>query len=73
MGHTSSCGEAKVGHPADALKVSLEVSRKIVSVAVIVDAGDENAHRFYWEFGFLAFAETAGRLFLPMQRVGGLF
>jgi hypothetical protein len=57
----------------DALKVSLAMSRKIASVAVIVDAKDENAHRFYMEFGFLAFADTAKRLFLPMQTVEKLF
>jgi predicted GNAT family N-acyltransferase len=57
----------------DALKVSLAMSRKIASVAVIVDAKDENAHRFYMGFGFLAFADTAKRLFLPMQTVEKLF
>jgi predicted GNAT family N-acyltransferase len=57
----------------DALKVSLTMSRKIASVAVIVDAKDENAHRFYSYFGFLAFVDTAKRLFLPMQTVERLF
>jgi GNAT superfamily N-acetyltransferase len=53
----------------DALKVSLAMSRKIASVAVIVDAKNENAHRFYTEFGFIAFPETVKRLFMPMQTI----
>ncbi len=31
----------------DALKVALAMSRKIASAAVVVDAKDDNAHRFY--------------------------
>jgi predicted GNAT family N-acyltransferase len=53
----------------DALKVSLIMSRKIGSVAVLVDAKDENAHRFYTGFGFIAFPDTVKRLFMPMQTV----
>jgi GNAT superfamily N-acetyltransferase len=58
---------------ADALKVSLVMSRKIASLAVIVDAKDENAHRFYTDFGFIAFPDTVKRLFMPMQTIGKLF
>jgi predicted GNAT family N-acyltransferase len=57
----------------DALKVSLAISRKIASVAVIVDAKDDNAYRFYTEFGFIAFPETLNRMFMPMQTVEKLF
>jgi len=57
----------------DALKISLAMSRKIASLAVMVDAKDENAHRFYTGFGFMAFPETVKRLFMPMQTVEKLF
>jgi hypothetical protein len=40
---------------------------------VIVDAKDENAHRFYTDFGFIAFPDTVKRLFMPMQTIGKLF
>ena len=58
---------------ADALKVSLVMSRRIASVAVMVDAKDDNAHRFYTAFGFISFPETVKRLFMPMQTVETLF
>jgi ribosomal protein S18 acetylase RimI-like enzyme len=58
---------------ADALKVSLAMSGKIASAAVIVDAKDDHAHRFYTAFGFMPFPESVMRLFLPMQTVERLF
>ena len=58
---------------ADALKVALAMSRKIASAAVIVDAEDEKAHKFYSDFGFIAFPESKKRLFLPMQTIEELF
>jgi predicted GNAT family N-acyltransferase len=57
----------------DALKRALAVSKRIASAAVVVDAKDENAHRFYSEFGFIAFPETVNRLFLPMETIEELF
>ncbi len=54
---------------ADALHVALETSKTIASVAVVVDAKNENARRFYSNFGFLSFPETSTRLFIPMQTV----
>ncbi len=56
---------------ADALKVALVMSRKIASVGVVVDAKDDNARRFYEEFGFIGFSEK--RLFLRMEVVEKLF
>ena len=56
-----------------ALKVALAMSRKIASAAVVVDAKNDNAHRFYNGFGFIIFPETAKRLFLPMQTIEKLF
>lgn len=57
----------------DALKLALAMSRRIASAAVVVDAKDDKAHRFYAEFGFLEFPETVKRLFLPMQTIENLF
>jgi len=57
----------------DALRVSLAMSRKIASAAVVVDAQDDNAHRFYLKFGFIVFPDTANRLFLPMRTIEKLF
>lgn len=58
---------------ADALKVSLAISRKIASAAVVVDAKDARAHRFYAAFGFLPFPESTKRLFLPMLTIERLY
>ncbi|HEX4810854.1 MAG TPA: GNAT family N-acetyltransferase [Bryobacteraceae bacterium] len=57
----------------DAVKIALAMSRKIASAAVVVDAKDDRAHRFYSEFGFIAFPETVNRLFLPMRTIEELF
>ena len=54
---------------ADALKRALAISKQIASVAVVVDAKDDNAHAFYRAFGFIAFPDTKKRLFLPMQTI----
>jgi predicted GNAT family N-acyltransferase len=53
----------------DALERSLAMSRRIASAAVIVDAKDDHAHRFYTSFGFMPFPESVKRLFLPMQTI----
>ncbi len=57
----------------DALKRALAMSRKIASAAVVVDAKDDNARRFYTGFGFIDFPETVNRLFLPMQTIEEIF
>jgi GNAT superfamily N-acetyltransferase len=57
---------------ADALEVALRASQTIASVAVLVDAKDENARRFYRDFGFLSFPEESKRLFIPMQTIAQL-
>ncbi len=58
---------------ADALKRALGMSKNIASAAVVVDAKEEKAHRFYSEFGFIAFPETVDRLFIPMETIEKLF
>lgn len=57
----------------DALKRSLVMSRQIASAAVIVDAKDEKAHKFYQDFGFIPFPESQRRMFLPMATVERLY
>jgi hypothetical protein len=49
------------------------MSRQIASAAVIVDANDENAHRFYRDFGFSPFPESQKRLFLAMATIQRLY
>lgn len=53
----------------DALKRSLAVSGQIGIVAVIVDAKDERAAKFYKHFGFIELPENNHRLFLPLSTV----
>lgn len=57
----------------DALRRALEASREIASVAVVVDAKDENAVAFYRRYEFIPFADQANRLFLPMSIIAQLF
>ncbi|WP_137929873.1 GNAT family N-acetyltransferase [Mesorhizobium comanense] len=56
---------------ADALLRSL--SSEIASFAVIVDAKDENARRFYEREGFLPFPDRSMKLFRPMADIAELF
>jgi len=57
----------------DALHRALEQSRQVASAAVIVDAKDESARRFYEHFDFLSLPGTPNHLFLPMRTIERLF
>jgi len=57
----------------DALKRSLAMSRQIASAAVVVDAKDEKARKFYQDFGFTPFPESKKRLFLPMITIEQIY
>jgi GNAT superfamily N-acetyltransferase len=57
----------------DALHRSLIQSSQIAAVAVVVDAIDARAIRFYKHFNFMPFPDRPGRLFLPMQTITTLF
>lgn len=57
----------------DALKRALAMSRDIASAAVVVDAKDNKAHKFYQDFGFISFPDSKKRLFLPMVTIERLF
>ena len=56
-----------------ALKRALEHSRNIASVAVVVDAIDENARGFYRRYGFIDILNRPNRLFMAMKTVAQLF
>jgi len=57
----------------DALRRALAASYEVASVAVVVDAKDDNAVSFYRRYGFIAFPDDPNRLFLPMAVVEQLF
>lgn len=57
----------------DALHRALVQSAEIAAAAVVVDAIDEGAAKFYQHFGFVAFPSIANRLFLPMRAAASLF
>ena len=56
----------------DALKRSLEVSKVIGSMAVIVDPIDENAVKFYHRFGVITLPDSE-KMFLSMKTIEQLF
>lgn len=53
----------------DALARTLTHSQQIAALAVIVDAKDEAAERFYRRYGFEQLVDQPRRLFLPMQTI----
>ena len=55
------------------LRRALDASREVASVAVVVDAKDDDAISFYRRYGFISFADQARRLFLPMAVIEWLF
>jgi GNAT superfamily N-acetyltransferase len=57
----------------DALRRVNEHSSQIATIAVIVDAIDQNAVEFYKHFGFIPFPDSTNRLFLSMQTIAALF
>ena len=57
----------------DALLRAYTQSSQIAAAAVVVDAIDEQAARFYRHFGFTPFPDKPTRLFIPMKTVVELF
>jgi GNAT superfamily N-acetyltransferase len=57
----------------DAVHRSRAQSGQIAAVAVVVEAIDERAERFYQHFGFIPFPTITGRLFIMMKTVKQLF
>jgi predicted GNAT family N-acyltransferase len=57
----------------DALDRCLRQSSQVGSVAVVVDAKDQAAQRFYEHFEFKSLPAVPRRLFLPMKTIEKLF
>jgi GNAT superfamily N-acetyltransferase len=57
----------------DALRRAYFQSSQIAAVAVVVDAIDEQAARFYRHFEFIPLPDRPDRLFLPMKTIAALF
>jgi GNAT superfamily N-acetyltransferase len=55
----------------DALKRAVVLSEQIAIMAVVVDAINDSASRFYQQYGFEEL--TANRLFLPLQKLANVF
>jgi GNAT superfamily N-acetyltransferase len=58
---------------ADALKRSLELSKQLASFAVVIDAIDQGAARFYQRHGFIEFPDDPLKFYLPVATIDGLF
>lgn len=56
----------------DALDRTLQASRQVASLAVVVDSKDR-ARDFYLKHGFKPFPAQPGRLFLPMKTIEKMF
>ncbi|MDA3790934.1 MAG: GNAT family N-acetyltransferase [Desulfobacula sp.] len=52
---------------ADAVKRTLSISEQIGIYAMVVDAIDDNAEKFYEQFGFTRLSDDSPRLFLPLK------
>jgi len=57
----------------DVLGRAHRLSKEIGVYAVVVDAKDNHAARFYLKFGFLPLSNTPSTLFLPIETLHGLF
>ena len=57
----------------DALHRSVQASRQVASVAVVVDAKDDRAVGFYRHYEFTPLVDPPMRLFLPMSIIEKLF
>lgn len=53
----------------DAITRSYELSKKLGSFAVVVDAKNEKVKSFYKEYGFIQFSQRPLCLFLPMSSI----
>lgn len=57
----------------DALWRSLQQRAQIAAMAVVVDAIDDRARRFYERYGFQALKDHPNRLYLPVATIAQLF
>ena len=56
-----------------ALKQALGLSKTVASAAMVTDAKDEPAKRFYRQYGFIELPDPVNRMFLPMSTIDQLF
>ena len=56
----------------DAMKRSYRASVEVASFAVVVDASNSSAEKFYKKYGFLDLSVSTRRLFLPMSIIADL-
>ena len=56
----------------DALARSLRTTTQVASVAVVVDALNEEALNFYIKYGFKAYKHAPMKLYLPMKSIASL-
>jgi len=56
----------------DALARSFQHCEEVAAAVVLVDAKNREACEFYAKFGFVEFARTPGKMFLPMSTVQDL-
>jgi predicted GNAT family N-acyltransferase len=54
---------------SDALKRSLELSKQLASFAVVVEAIDQGAARFYQRHGFIEFPDDPLKFYLPVATI----
>ncbi len=54
---------------ADALERSLDAQKRVGAVAVVVDAIDDTAARFYEAYGFIRLPRDPSRLFVAMDTI----
>ncbi len=54
---------------ADAVKRTVAAGETVAIHALVVDAANEHAKRFYKKFGFAPLTEAPMRLFLPLGRI----
>jgi predicted GNAT family N-acyltransferase len=57
----------------NALKKSLDISAQVASLAMIVEALDDEALSFYLKYGFQQFKQETLKLYLPMKSIEELF
>ncbi|MBZ5724268.1 MAG: GNAT family N-acetyltransferase [Acidobacteriia bacterium] len=57
----------------DALRRSLENTARVGAVAVVVEAENEKARKFYLDYGFIPFPGHRDKLFMPMGTIQKTF
>ena len=57
----------------DALRRTLTHASGVASWAVVVDAKDDDARKFYAHYGFVALVDVPNRMFLTMATIAELF